>query len=899
MMHSVIHSWEDGVFKIPEVRTAKWSRGTDGAFVFLHFSEPTNRPLLNRDVDLNNALVINRGEIKVAAGRGEWSANGEVLSITDLDPGSWRAITASISSGEFHVSPREKVLVGADNGGGKTESPEQLRGSLTMRMSFPGRFVAHLFVGEQLDSSTEVIAVELCPEQVVVALNNPGSGSVEDPQPFFSADGVLSMPGDKWLKVPSSLFPHQREPFGGIQSEEMTPGRHSSWSFSLWVYLLDDATGSFRGLFYKGDGGATVGRTPSAWLCPHSNRIALRVTSDTNPDIGADSVASLNAGTWSHVVFTFDHTTSGEFSSAIYINGTLDISVQFNGTTVLGNDGPLHIGRDTSNLGPRSLVSLVRLWNGALSPDQVDTVFQASKPLFLGEASTALASRYSSIHAIVSMTSRMQTTSTYASLLLTGREQLDGEATATCGRETELDARATAVAQWNDGGARVAVDQLELAVRGGSFRAAYMLATTMLSGLGGTAAHDRSIAANTTRERESDRGSLKTWKVPTTSRAIALLHFAAVGGHSEAQLALGLSRYLQGNGVQLDLETAAFYLACACDKAHAEYHLVGKQPILEMQRLTTANEAVVEVGQKGEDDDVFQYQVHRAEQGDVPSIEAMGDVYYWGARGVTRDQSRALQYFNRASDAGSNNARCAAAGMYLKGEGTKVNHTKAVELFELAAAEGYVRALNGLGYVYFNGHVLPQNFTKAFGYFERASNMKQEADSLFNTAHCLAHGIGTDQDLERAAGLFRLGAGWGHVDCAYELGYMYAQGIGVERDPALAAKYLAVVAQAGPWGRRLRLAFDCYLQGDMLSALAMYSEVAELGYEVAASNAAFLLDEGKLRLDGESFQGGRSAPVWSETMSVRLHIMAAMKGYIPSFLAIGDAFFYGRAGLPR
>lgn len=54
-------------------------------------------------------------------------------------------------------------------------------------------------------------------------------------------------------------------------------------------------------------------------------------------------------------------------------------------------------------------------------------------------------------------------------------------------------------------------------------------------------------------------------------------------------------------------------------------------------------------------------QIHRAEQGDVPSIEAMGDIYYWGARGVTRDQSRALQYFNRASDAGSNNARCAAA----------------------------------------------------------------------------------------------------------------------------------------------------------------------------------------------------------------------------------------------
>lgn len=63
-----------------------------------------------------------------------------------------------------------------------------------------------------------------------------------------------------------------------------------------------------------------------------------------------------------------------------------------------------------------------------------------------------------------------------------------------------------------------------------------------LAGVGvGAAVLDQwTSAANTTRERETDRGSLKTWKVPTTSRAIALLHFAAVGGYSEAQLALGL-----------------------------------------------------------------------------------------------------------------------------------------------------------------------------------------------------------------------------------------------------------------------------------------------------------------------------------------------------------------------
>lgn len=54
-------------------------------------------------------------------------------------------------------------------------------------------------------------------------------------------------------------------------------------------------------------------------------------------------------------------------------------------------------------------------------------------------------------------------------------------------------------------------------------------------------------------------------------------------------------------------------------------------------------------------------QVHRANQGDVPSQIALGELFYWGARGVPRDQVRALNYFTAAADAGDNTARCAAA----------------------------------------------------------------------------------------------------------------------------------------------------------------------------------------------------------------------------------------------
>lgn len=34
--------------------------------------------------------------------------------------------------------------------------------------------------------------------------------------------------------------------------------------------------------------------------------------------------------------------------------------------------------------------------------------------------------------------------------------------------------------------------------------------------------------------------------------------------------------------------------------------------------------------------------------------------------------------------------------------------------------------------------------------------------------------------------------------------------------------------QVGPWGRRIRSAFDCYLQGDPLCALALYAQVSPL-----------------------------------------------------------------------
>lgn len=55
---------------------------------------------------------------------------------------------------------------------------------------------------------------------------------------------------------------------------------------SMWVKILEDPTGSHRTIFYKGktDGGEE--RTPSAWLLPDQNRVAIRVSTRSAPDKG-------------------------------------------------------------------------------------------------------------------------------------------------------------------------------------------------------------------------------------------------------------------------------------------------------------------------------------------------------------------------------------------------------------------------------------------------------------------------------------------------------------------------------------------------------------------------------------------------------------------------------------
>lgn len=334
---------------------------------------------------------------------------------------------------------------------------------------------------------------------------------------------------------------------------------------------------------------------------------------------------------------------------------------------------------------------------------------------------------------------------------------------------------------------------------------------------------------------------------------IGLLYLSAMHRDVDAHVALAYRHEHGLDGVVKDIEAAAQYSLLPVKFAGDHFQLMGAYAIVEADRINDYTVRDIAKGHQGDDDEAIVFQRIRASEGDVPSMLAMGDLHYYGARGLPQDHVRALQYFEQAARAGDATGMCGAANMYLKGEGTPKNLTKAMALYENATSLDSIRALNGLGYLYFYGNnELPVNQTKAFEYFLRAASFEKDGDSVFNAAYCYDQGIGTEKNLERAVYFYTVGAKkLGNFNCVQALAIITLEGRGVIRSATEALSLLNAAKSIGPWASWMRRGFDLFLAAKdgtgegaevaFTRSLACYLYAAEMGYEVAQSNAAYIL----------------------------------------------------------
>lgn len=416
--------------------------------------------------------------------------------------------------------------------------------------------------------------------------------------------------------------------------------------------------------------------------------------------------------------------------------------------------------------------------------------------------------------------------------------------------------------------------------------------------------------------------------------AKALLHHtvAAQAGNTQSQMTLGY-RYLAGVGVTPSCEVARSFYKSAAEKAVGWYRsgpVGGKQWMSGQLRLADEKGGVYGGGasvsssgynakQKGtihdgSVEDMIEYLEMMVSKGEHKATLHLGIVYYDGQRGLAPNhvlarkyfQSVAGQYWARDGTAkdvkdqpGLEKQAAKAAGylgrMYLRGESVEANHTKALEWFKRGVALGDASSQYGNGLMVLHGLGTEQNAERAAAMFSAASDQQYHPAQVELGKLYLDQG--TSEDLLIAQRYFEVAARYQNIEAQYYLAEMASMGLGEERLCSTAlAYYKSVAEKADPFTSSLTEANEVYHAGDRELALIEYMMAAEQGYEVGQSNAAYLVDNQKSMLELPALHSSHqsnSSILHNDNLALLYWTRSAKQSNIDSLVKMGDYYLDG------
>ena len=224
--------------------------------------------------------------------------------------------------------------------------------------------------------------------------------------------------------------------------------------------------------------------------------------------------------------------------------------------------------------------------------------------------------------------------------------------------------------------------------------------------------------------------------------------------------------------------------------------------------------------------------------------------------------------------------------MYLEGGGVvEANNETAYEYFKKAADQNNAVGYSGLGLMYLQGRHVKQDYAMARKYFMEAAKQGW-VDGQLQLGNMYFSGLGVKRDYKKAIEYYNLASQSGHVLAFYSLAQMQSTGTGMVRSCHTSVELFKNVAERGSWGELLTLAHQAYWSGQHSRALIIYMLLGELGYEVAQSNAAYILDRhgpfSDIFPDEETHS--RALMYWGR---------AAGQGYSVARVKLGDHYYYG------
>ena len=179
-----------------------------------------------------------------------------------------------------------------------------------------------------------------------------------------------------------------------------------------------------------------------------------------------------------------------------------------------------------------------------------------------------------------------------------------------------------------------------------------------------------------------------------------------------------------------------------------------------------------------------------AEQGDAEAQRSLGETYDLG-RGTATDEAQATLWYRKAAEQGSAGAQYRLGMTYIYGrKSTPDNIAIGLSWFEKAAYQGDVNAQRTLGELHeFGDFGIPRDHAQSVAWFRKAAKQGDLRAMLRLIGSSTSAG-----DYAEALVWSRKLAELGYSSGQYNLGVMYAEGLGVPKDRTQALAWLQKAA---------------------------------------------------------------------------------------------------------
>lgn len=344
-------------------------------------------------------------------------------------------------------------------------------------------------------------------------------------------------------------------------------------------------------------------------------------------------------------------------------------------------------------------------------------------------------------------------------------------------------------------------------------------------------------------------------------------YISSMQGYNTSTFLMGIM-YWDGKGPEANCPSAVLYF-----KELAELMLVKDEineyyspELLEKRRLDELyfheEESDAELLYKDAPQEL-EYLIMTADLGKIPYINHIANTYYYGLRGEKRDLQKAFDYYYKAAGLGDSTAKYHVGKMLVEGIGVEKDITTGLQHLRDSSMRNNPKAKNALGKLYYTGELVEKDERKAIELFKEAAAANY-TDGQYNYGVTL---LKNDKEKEIGMNFINLAAMQGHTLAMFHLGLLHLEGTSRYYSCNVGGALLKASCERGPWSRKLREGYFAFTQKKHKLAAVYYMEAALLGYDIANTNVALLIDNYHLFNDEDlDVQGMKSKiskdPIW-------------------------------------